>query len=91
MSGDVYGCEKCGESIYTSCDCGIPSFNDAVELDSLKSTNAKLVEFVVGMSEVRLYNSANIFKGPMIRDKSKVHDLVMKARQLLAEIEGSGK
>ena len=34
MSGDVYDCEKCGESIHTSCDCGTPSeyeYKDQIE------------------------------------------------------------
>ena len=35
MSGDIYNCDKCGESIHTSCDCGFPD-NTAMEKENLE-------------------------------------------------------
>ena len=35
MSGDIYNCDKCGESIHTSCDCGFPS-NATMEKENLE-------------------------------------------------------
>ena len=52
----------------------------------LKKREKKLVELVLDLSKVRLYNSANIFKGPMIRDKGMVHDVVMRAREVLKDL-----
>lgn len=57
------------------------------EITDLKEREAKLIELIVQLSKVRLYNSANIFKGPMIRDKALVHDLVLKARKVMKDLE----
>ena len=60
---------------------------DEKEITALKEREAKLIELIGQLSKVRLYNSANIFKGPMIRDKALVHDLVLKARKVMKDLE----
>ena len=57
------------------------------EIAALKEREAKLIELIGQLSKVRLYNSANIFKGPMIRDKALVHDLVLKARKVMKDLD----
>ena len=57
------------------------------EITALKQREVVLIELINELSKVRLYNSANVFKGPMIRDKALVHDLVLKARKVMKDLE----
>ena len=57
------------------------------EITALKQREVVLIELINELSKVRLYNSANVFKGPMIRDKALVHDLVLKARKVMKDLD----
>ena len=57
------------------------------EITTLKQREVVLIELINELSKVRLYNSANVFKGPMIRDKALVHDLVLKARKVMKDLD----
>ena len=47
----------------------------------------ELFNLVNKLSEVRLYNSCNVFKGPMVRDVKLVYELVMEARKLIEKFK----
>lgn len=77
MGGDVYDCEKCGESIHTSCDCGLPS-DQSEEIQKLKEQN-KIMRGVLG-----LINKVSIKPIPSA-DYISFELFTEKARQALKE------
>lgn len=51
MSGDIYNCDKCGESIHTSCDCGFPN-NATMEKENLElRALVNLADEIIGYAE----------------------------------------
>jgi hypothetical protein len=61
--------------------------NQEILEDKTDKQAERLALLVYELSQVRVYNSANVFKGPMIKDKELVYNLVIRARNILEEMQ----